>query len=206
MFSFSHSKNLITFKGFLFLLFVHCLDCFLDWLWWKWPYKLLFSTTQSDALLLNRGALTFTWSSCFFINMPTKACEITFFIYYSPSSNQEHPSVFQIPRNLKGDQDSTKQNNSSKKDLTEPIQQLSANGRKANKTWHGKRHSWMCCDEYNTPSGVNKFSGKFTLHNLLEYQHTFFDCITIAWTSPYWNLLNSQKRRWLWVKFQETHI
>lgn len=111
MFSFSHSKNLITFKGFLFLLFAHCLDCFLDWLWWKWPFKLLFSSTQSDARLLKRRALQFTWSSCFFINMPTKACEIIFFIYYSPSSNQELPSVFQIPRNLKGDQDSTTQNN-----------------------------------------------------------------------------------------------
>lgn len=103
---FSHSKNLITFKGFLFLLFVHHLDCFLDWLWWKWPYKLLFSTIQSDALLLKSGALQFTWSSCFFTNMPTKPCQTIFFIYYSPTSNQEAPSVFHIPKNLKGDQDS----------------------------------------------------------------------------------------------------
>lgn len=32
----------------------------------------------------------------------------------------------------------------------------------------------MCCDEYNIPSGVNKLSGKFTLHNLLEISAYFF--------------------------------
>lgn len=89
-----------------YLQFVHHLDFFLDWLWWKWLYKLLFSSTQSDALLLKSGALQFTWSSCFLINMPTKLCEIIFLIYYSPSSNWELPSVFHIPVNLKGDHDS----------------------------------------------------------------------------------------------------
>lgn len=98
---FSQNKNLITFQGFLFLLFVYHLDCFLGYdendlinYYFLPPSQMLCYWNQV------------TLSSCFFINMPTKPFKIIFFIYYSPSSNQGLPSVFHIPRDLKGDQDS----------------------------------------------------------------------------------------------------